>query len=158
MNEKNKLKIEETICISCIIVMLVVLTLQVALRYLFKNSNAWSDELSRYLFVWLIFIGASYAVTENAHIRIESAILIFPQKIRKHVKYIGNGFLLIFSILMFYHTLKYTIDLYYGNQMSIGLNIKMAYAYAALPVGFLLISIRIVQYKFLKKIYIKRKR
>ena len=43
-------KIEEILCNVCLLGMLMVLSLQVILRYIFRNSNAWSDEVGRYLF------------------------------------------------------------------------------------------------------------
>ncbi|MCG8483987.1 MAG: TRAP transporter small permease [Clostridia bacterium] len=141
-------ELEENICVVCMIGMLVVLTLQVVLRYIFKNSNAWSDEVARYLFIWVIFIGAAYAAKKGTHIRIESLNNIFPKKIRKHVTLIGNIVWLVFNITLFYFSARYTINLFESNQMSQGLNIRMAYAYAAIPIGFFLLIIRIIQRQF----------
>jgi TRAP-type C4-dicarboxylate transport system permease small subunit len=60
---------EEIICGLLLGIMLLILTYQVVLRFIFNSSNAWSEELARYLFIWFIFIGASYAAQKTAHIK-----------------------------------------------------------------------------------------
>lgn len=143
--------LEIIICNVCLFIMLAVLTLQVVLRYVFNNSNSWSDELARYLFIWFIFVGAAYAAHHVAHIRIESLNNVFPKKIRKHVQLLGSIIWIIFCAAIVYISGKYTIDLYKGNQISLGLGVKMAYAYAAIPVGYTLIIIRVIQKEILTR-------
>lgn len=145
--------LEKTICNVCMITMLAVLTLQVILRYVFKASNAWSDEVARYLFIWFIFVGASYAAKKMAHIRIESLNNVYPVKIRKYVQKLGVIVWILFNIAIVYISGKYTIKLFKGNQISLGLGIKMAYAYAAIPVGYFLLTIRVIQ----KQLFTKEK-
>lgn len=47
------------------------MSMQVFTRYLFGVTFAWNEEMARYTFVWLTFIGAAYARKQNAHIKIE---------------------------------------------------------------------------------------
>ena len=49
----------------------VVLTFgQVILRFVFNNPQAWAEEVLRYFFVWIIFIGSAIAVARRTHIRV----------------------------------------------------------------------------------------
>jgi TRAP-type C4-dicarboxylate transport system permease small subunit len=60
---------------SAFLVATVALTFtQVILRFLFNNPQAWAEEVSRYLFVWIVFIGAAVAVVNDAHIRVDVLI------------------------------------------------------------------------------------
>jgi C4-dicarboxylate transporter DctQ subunit len=44
---------------------------QVVLRFVFNNPQAWAEEVGRYLFVWLAFLGAALAVAHDIHIRVD---------------------------------------------------------------------------------------
>lgn len=50
--------------------MTILIFLQVLFRYVFKSSLSWSEELARYLFIWLTFLGASIATREKSHINV----------------------------------------------------------------------------------------
>jgi len=52
-------------------VMTLLVFCQVVMRYVFRNSLSWSEELARFIFMWLSWIGASYAVKERSHFRVE---------------------------------------------------------------------------------------
>ena len=51
--------------------MIVVVTVQVLLRYAFNTSIDWSDEISRFLFVWSMFLAIPLGIREGAHVGIE---------------------------------------------------------------------------------------
>lgn len=59
-----------TIVVS-ITVMVVLVTLQVLLRYAFNTSLGWTDETSRLAFVWSIFLGIPLGIRRGSHIGIE---------------------------------------------------------------------------------------
>jgi len=48
----------------------VLVSTQVILRYVFNNPQAWAEEVGRYVFVWVIFIGALLATARDSHIRV----------------------------------------------------------------------------------------
>ena len=50
------------------------------MRYVVGASLSWSEELARYVFIWLVYIGISYAVQMKAHVKVEAAI-VFSSKI-----------------------------------------------------------------------------
>ena len=143
--------IEEYLCNISLVAMLLLLTYQVIMRYAIGKSNAWSEELARYFFVWLIFISTSYAERENAHIRIESLQNIFPKAARKWVALLGQAVLFVFCIIMLRVSFGYTMTVISTRQVSLGLKLNMGYVYMAIPVGYLLLCIRIVGNIIMKK-------
>lgn len=57
---------------SCLVLATVVLTFsQVVLRTVFNNPQAWAEEVSRYLFAWIVFLGTAVAFGRDTHIRID---------------------------------------------------------------------------------------
>lgn len=119
--------------------------LQVIMRYVFSSSLSWSEELARYLFLWQIWLGASYAVKERKHLRIEavqSMIKSASGKIRFEL--VALFLWLVFSIFMVYKGGELVKLLFIRGQVSPAMRVPMAYAYASVPVGCLLMSVRLI--------------
>lgn len=146
MEKKQSLfnKIELNISSIFLLIMLVLLSLQVIGRFIFKYSNSWSEELARYMFVWFVYLTASYAVYRQAHIKIDGTINMFPKKIRKYIALVGDSIFLIYCIVLTYYSAKYTIAINLSGQVSLGLGIKMSYVYASIPVCHSLMAIRLI--------------
>jgi TRAP-type C4-dicarboxylate transport system permease small subunit len=64
---------------------IVVVSAQVVWRYVFNDSLVWTEELSRYLFTWMIFLGAALAVKEATHIRVSLLVDRLPPKLAGHL-------------------------------------------------------------------------
>lgn len=62
--------------------MIAVVSLQVLLRYAFNSSIDWSDEVSRLLFVWGMFLAIPLGIREGAHVGIELLTAHIPEKQR----------------------------------------------------------------------------
>jgi TRAP-type C4-dicarboxylate transport system permease small subunit len=71
--------------IACTGAMVVVVTVQVALRYLLNTSIDWSDEVSRLLFVWCMFLAIPLGIREGAHVAVELLVQHFPDALRRQV-------------------------------------------------------------------------
>ncbi|MFU0831469.1 MAG: hypothetical protein ACFWUC_00780 [Oscillospiraceae bacterium] len=135
-------KIENAVMITTILVMLVVLFAQVLMRYVFNSPLVWSEEVARYLFVYLTFIGISFGISKGTHIRMEFLINKFPVIVRKIldicISFFSAG---IFVFLApqcnsFLQTQTYVL--------STATQIPMHLIYIALPIGLILAAIRLV--------------
>ena len=67
-----------------------VLSFQVIMRYVFHSSLGWSEELARYMFVWLVFIGISYGAKVMRHIKIDAFLYLFPKLMRPYIVILGD--------------------------------------------------------------------
>lgn len=63
--------------------MIAVVSAQVVLRYLFNTSLDWSEEVSRLLFVWCMFLAIPLGIREGAHVGIELLVVHFPEPVRR---------------------------------------------------------------------------
>ena len=68
---KKKKNFEYYLIVFLFTILIVVCFLQVLFRFVFNLPLAWTEELSRYVFIILIYCGASAAVLDNAHVRVE---------------------------------------------------------------------------------------
>ena len=65
--------------------MIAIVTAQVALRYGFNTSIDWSEEISRLLFVWCMFLAIPLGLREGAHVGIELLLAHLPAAARAHL-------------------------------------------------------------------------
>lgn len=112
--------------------LIVILFMQVVLRYIFNVGLIWSEELSKILFVWIVFISISIQVYSNKYLEFS----FLQSKIRKHrvLIYIFTRIcILVFFIIIGYFSVIYTIVS--GNQMSYALNISTSWFYVIMPIS-----------------------
>lgn len=136
---------EKIICVFLISLISLVLGFQVFMRYIMHASLGWSEELARYCFVWLVFMGISFGAREMRHIKIDAGLFCFPKFLRKYVVVIGEVLFLIFSIWIAYLSIGLVEKQIMIEQLSPAMRIPMWVVYSAPLVGFTLTSIRVVQ-------------
>lgn len=119
--------------------------LQVIMRYIAKSPLSWSEELSRYMFIWLIYIGVSYGVKKSAHIKVDFLMNIFPRPIRKFVLIISDIIFMGFSLFIVVTGYQVATKILSLGQKSPALGLQMGYVYFATVVGFGLTFIRLLQ-------------
>ncbi len=126
---------------------LIVMTIgvEVVRRFVLSYSSTWGEEVARYSFIYLAWIGAAAAVKERAHIRID-VILSFLSRTGQLIIYIlgdlvmlGVAILaLIYSFDVFQTALKFGVKTH-------GLGVYLAWFIAAVPIGFTLVLFRLLQ-------------
>ena len=67
-------KIEKLFLAVTVAIMIIVIIYQVILRYVFSASNAWSEELARYLFIYDVMVAAAIATRRNSHLQVDAFI------------------------------------------------------------------------------------
>ena len=71
--------LEEYICCALLGVIMTLLMMQVCYRYFGGKSIAWSEEVSRFLFLYLVYFAASLAASKNLHIRVTAQLKLLPK-------------------------------------------------------------------------------
>jgi TRAP-type C4-dicarboxylate transport system permease small subunit len=66
----------------------------VVLRYVFNSGITWSEEMSRFLFVWMTFLGAISALKDNEHLGVDIFVKKLSPRMKKAVFVLTNGILL----------------------------------------------------------------
>lgn len=88
--------------IALLAALVAVVFLQVASRFVLELPLAWSEEISRFIFIWFCWVGASYAVHEYLHIRITAQFLIMPRALRALVVRLGDLVWIAFNLFALY--------------------------------------------------------
>jgi len=124
------------------ILMTIVIFWQIIARFVLQSSLPWSEELARYLMAWAVFIGASIAAADGAHIGITALVDRFSRKTSHNVRLVAVIFSLIFAILMVYLGIIIIGFLIKTGQQSPSMRIPMYIPYGSVAFGGLLMTIR----------------
>ena len=97
-------KLIELVLVLCLGAMVVMVLGNVILRYGFNSGITVSEELSRFLFVWLVFLGAVTGMRENAHLGVDMLVRKLPVLGRKVCLVLSEGLMLVCCVLFFWGT------------------------------------------------------
>ena len=137
--------LEETLLIALLVVMTLLMGLQVFSRYILHASLSWSEELTRYLFIWSGFLSISYCIKKWISIKIDQIILLFPKPVYVVAQLILNVILFALFAYLAWHALTYLQMSIASGQKSPALGLPMPFVQAAPLVGFSLASVRALQ-------------
>ncbi len=143
MPHRAKDKIDRTLAVALMILMAAnVLNVlwQVFTRFVLKDPSSFTEELARYLLIWVGLLGASYAAGKKMHLAIDIVLQTLSRGPRKWIEMLIQVFIFLFSLLVMViggiRLVAITLTL---NQISAALRIKLGYVYLALPLSGLLI-------------------
>jgi C4-dicarboxylate transporter DctQ subunit len=123
-------------------VITVMVAVEVVLRYCFGSSLYVTEELTRYLMVWVVFLASSLAVRDNAHISIEILANLFKGRARAWYNLVAQLFFLSFLAFLMIEGL---IALpFQTDQIIPTLNIAISWFYLAIPVGSALMILNLL--------------
>jgi TRAP-type transport system small permease protein len=100
----------------------------VILRYFFNSGLTWAEEASRYLFIWLIFLGAIVAFKENAHLGVDTLVRKLSARGKKTLFVVNNLLILITMCLVGEGTFKLTLITVDQTSPSMGMPLAFVYA------------------------------
>lgn len=107
-----------------------VVGLQVIGRYIFKEPPFWTEEVSRFLFIYLIAFGAGLAVKYKGYVNLDVFTHMMPPVVQKLLALVVNVLLLGFMIVFFMESIDLVSKVQYQRSPVLGLS--MSYPYAAL--------------------------
>lgn len=130
--------------VAAMSVMLVVIFAQVVSRYLFNWTPEWSEELARYLFVWVVFIGSALIMGESGHL----AVQFVPNHFKgtaagKALEIVINLSGYAFIVLLLVQGTKMMQVMTF--QISPGLEIPMSWVYSVIPISSVLMLLYLVK-------------
>ena len=113
---------------------------QVFSRYILGNPSSFTDELARYLMIWLGILGAAYVSGQNAHVAIDFLPNKLDVKKQRQLKHLANMAIMLFAIfVLLIGGLRLVFLTYILEQFSPSLKLPMALVYAVIPISGLLV-------------------
>ncbi len=118
----------------------------VATRYIFADQSSWTDELARFMLIWVSIVGATYVSSKNQHITID----LLPKQMKEESKLWLDVFVSVIIILFVVAVFliggfRYVYISFYLGQKSAALEIPMGFVYGVLPVcGMIIIYFKLL--------------
>ncbi len=125
--------------------MLFLITMQIVLRNVTGTGTEWGEEICRFCYVWVCYIGLGYATRNNLHIQIDAVRRNLPEKAQKILILFTELVMLFVFCRFFVGTLNNVIRVHTMNFRADSINISSNWMYAAGPVGYGLGIIRCIQ-------------
>jgi TRAP-type transport system small permease protein len=96
----------ELLVVLCLFAMVVMVFGNVVMRYAFNSGILISEEMSRYAFIWLTYIGAMIAMREGGHLGVDSLVKHLPLLGKKVCFFLSESLMLFCNVLFFWGTFK----------------------------------------------------
>jgi TRAP-type C4-dicarboxylate transport system permease small subunit len=128
--------------LALFVVIIVCVSLQVFYRYVLNDPLTWSEELARFSFLWMVFLGLGLAERDDQHIAVDFFVGKMPFGMRKIVRIAVDVFCVVVLAVACYQSIG--VIRVQAAMRSVALNISMAYFAIAVPIGFAILCI----YKF----------
>ncbi len=122
----------------------IMMTTHVFFRYVMKAPLTWTEESTRYMFIWFVFMGVSYGIRNDTHIRVNIIEVLCP-KMLPALSIIQDLVSATFVLYMLPAAFRSMQQLAARNQISAGLHLPMVFVYGALAFGLCLSVVRIIQ-------------
>lgn len=127
-------------------ILLSVMTLMIFMQIVFRVFGwplSWTEELGRYMFIWMIYLGAASAIRKRKHISVELLDLFLKDSGKFVLSIISNVIFMIFAGILTYYSIPVVLRV--AAQLSPAVRLSMAIPYSSVLVGSALMLIRLIQ-------------
>lgn len=141
--EKRLIKILERICGFLLAAMVLLLSIQIITRYIFRGSLLWAGEIAVWLFVWVSLLGSVVLFINNKHIVIDILTAFLPKKVNIILAKFNKLIVFVFFALVFYYSIPVVKS--YSSQTATSIALSKFFLFVPLSVA----SFLILAYMFL---------
>lgn len=123
----------------------IIILVEVVRRYVLGETSQWGEMTARYAFVYLVYIGVAEVAKSRDHIRIDVVPRLLGDRGRLALYVYFDFLYLVLAALVIYYSLQ-VVELSIKNKtVMTGFDLNVAFAQAALPLGWGLLAYRVVQ-------------
>ena len=130
-----KQPLELSLCVILVAIVSVTF-IQVLFRYIFKLSLAWSEELARYLFLWLAALASAYAFKTKSHFALRFLVNRFGKGLQKTTNTLVTFVVALFLAIFVWKATEFTFSM--AKQVAPSTQMSMAVPYSSAIVGGIL--------------------
>jgi TRAP-type C4-dicarboxylate transport system permease small subunit len=134
--------VEAAIC-GLLIALTAVVVSQVVARYVLEAPLSWSEELARFLLLWLSMLSAAYAFKTGAHFALRILVMQLPEALRRAVALLVHIVVALFFAILLYYSVVFVAGV--SGHRAPALQIPMELPYASVVVGTALMLFEVVR-------------
>ncbi len=137
--------VEMVIASVSLVMMAGITAVQVFNRYVLQSSLDWSEELARYLFIWAVYVGCSYATQMDRHLEVTILRSIFKGKFARPLTILASIITVFFCAFSTVLGIKFVIFLAGTGQKTPALEVSAYWVYLCMPVGLGFMGLRTLE-------------
>ncbi|MBN2859939.1 MAG: TRAP transporter small permease [Sphaerochaetaceae bacterium] len=137
-------KILMAFCLLLLLAMVVSTSLQVISRYLFPYSISWTEEMSRRMMSWLLFLASPIAYRKGAQVGVDLFVNALSTTWKKYIHIIVHSLIAVFSVVMMQQGWIFAFKS--AKQISSAINISMRTVYLVIPFSGFIILLFAIEY------------
>ncbi|MEM8728321.1 MAG: TRAP transporter small permease [Pseudomonadota bacterium] len=121
------------------VVMICVTLAQVIFRYVIAAPLPWSEEMARYCFVWIVFLGGAIGLARGIHLGVDLLVNLLPEPLRRGLEVLTTLLIGVFAVVVINASLPVlNMNMF---QRSPALGVQMTWIYLAIPISMGLIAL-----------------
>jgi C4-dicarboxylate transporter DctQ subunit len=134
--------IENVISIAGFSMMVVLVLVGVASRFIFHIPFMWIEEASRYLMVMGVYVGVSMGIREKAHLGLTAVVDALPPGAQRMLQMTLNVLMIVLCLYFSYYTISFMYQVQTNGQTSPAMRFPMWIVYIPMGIGFIFGAIR----------------
>jgi TRAP-type C4-dicarboxylate transport system permease small subunit len=127
------------------VMLVVTMFIEVLRREVLSYSSIWGEEIVRYSFIYLAWIGAAAAVRERGHIRIDVIMQYVGPRVKALLYIFGDLVMFAVALVALYWSFETVLVSAKFGSVTHGLRVSQVWFLAAVPIGFALVIFRLTQ-------------
>lgn len=142
---KLDMNFERWLCLIFYSMIVATIVSEIIRRFAFSYSSSWGEEVARYSFIYLAWLGAALAVKNRSHIRIDVILNMLPNRGKTIMYILSDFFTLILACVALWVSIDPVLTSIKYESVTHGLRIGQYWFFAAVPFGFSVIVLRLIQ-------------
>ena len=134
---------EEGMCAIMLSMMILCLAAQVVVRMTLGSSIAWTEELSRYTFLWTVYLGAALVAKKGAHVRVTAQFLKMINQWRMFFRVLADTIWICSLLFIAWNILPVIEEGFEFPEVSPTMHFAKAWVECVIPLSFVLIAWRV---------------
>lgn len=127
-------KVQVYSCMVLFAAMIILGTIQIGGRFIFNYSTTWTEELIRFICIWMVFIGSALTVRKDGHVSIDLLISSIHDNRKKAILFVLSRLVCVVFLLLI---IPSSIELIAKakNSRAASMNLSFSWVYLSIPVG-----------------------
>ncbi|MGS2742100.1 TRAP transporter small permease [Halomonas sp. LS-001] len=138
-------KAERWLLLTFYALIILTIAIEVFRRFVINYSSPWGEEVARYAFIYLAWLAAAAAVRDRAHIRIDVLVNLGGPKMKRLGWWLADIATLVLAVWALWLSIAPIVTSLNFGSITPGLRVSQAFFLAAVPLGFALVVLRVVQ-------------
>ena len=136
--------LEEKILVLGIVIMVIILFMQVLLRFIFGSPFTWAEELARLIFIWISWLGISLGQRKMEHIKVTMVTDRIKGKTQNIILLLADIVSLIVLVIFIWQGVSLVATIFDMGTRTAALHVPRWIVYLSVPVSCLAMGVRLV--------------